>query len=381
MADLFLLPDSAGRNLESLYKRSFNNAVELFIVSAYLTEWNPPSKLNGGCRAFRIIVGKDFGITRKDACRKVIRWIPKSKKHNFLVASGLDGFHPKAVFWKESDDSHHALVGSSNLTKAAFTSNHEANIYETLTAKEFERARKWIHLIEKSCEPADGEWLRRYIESNNRGKGPSSRKSSSDQLRDILKLPRTRGMSGLLEERRKQLRAYQKHQAGLMKLFKDCAAGRITSAEFYERLSSYWGYKAGDRFQGEGWQIAGKRSDFQALSKAFLAIVDAKDDERDDEVADQLDKLSKLKVPARGSFLTEMLCLRFPSEYPVKNKPSKEFLKAIEFKGPRGASEGVSYVDLACRLRLALRLNKDYPARDLAELDTIIWKVYGKSSN
>jgi hypothetical protein len=72
-----------------------------------------------------------------------------------------------------------------------------------------------------------------------------------------------------------------------------------------------------------------------------------------------------------------MLCLRFPNLYPVLNNPVWDFLKDIGFKAPRGATEGERYVDLALKLRAALRGNPGYPAKDIAELDTIIWATYG----
>jgi len=73
-----------------------------------------------------------------------------------------------------------------------------------------------------------------------------------------------------------------------------------------------------------------------------------------------------------------MLCLRFPEQYPVLNKPVKDYLLHVEFKPPRGASEGVLYVDLARKLRSSLIANPSHPAKNLAELDTVIWLAYGK---
>ena len=72
-----------------------------------------------------------------------------------------------------------------------------------------------------------------------------------------------------------------------------------------------------------------------------------------------------------------MLCLQFPADYPVLNKPVAKYLSAVKFKAPRKASEGVRYVDLAKKLRFSLLQNPDYPAQNLAELDVIIWKEHG----
>lgn len=149
--DLILLPNGNPAGLEHHYTRAFTKAVELYIVSAYLTEWDAPANLNKGCRTFRLIVGRDFGITRKQACRDVMKWLPGRLKNRFMVAEEIEGFHPKAMFWREADASLHALVGSSNLTRAAFSSNHEANVYLQPSQTQFALARDWIRSIEPAC--------------------------------------------------------------------------------------------------------------------------------------------------------------------------------------------------------------------------------------
>lgn len=75
--NLILLPDSGDKSLERHYNDALQKAIELYIVSAYLTEWDAPVALNEDCQEFRFIVGKDFGITRKAACRNVMHWLPK----------------------------------------------------------------------------------------------------------------------------------------------------------------------------------------------------------------------------------------------------------------------------------------------------------------
>jgi HKD family nuclease len=125
------LPNEKGI-LSEYYRQAFNAATELFIVTAYLTDWDESLELNSGCRGFRLVIGKDFGITRKAACEAVMRWLPSKRKSQFLVADLIDGFHPKAVFWSESDN-YYAIVGSSNLTRAAFETNYEANVYSRIS--------------------------------------------------------------------------------------------------------------------------------------------------------------------------------------------------------------------------------------------------------
>jgi hypothetical protein len=141
-------------------------------------------------------------------------------------------------------------------------------------------------------------------------------------------------------------------------------------------LPQYWGGTVGGRLQGKGWERRGQGSDFHALSESFLKIVDASDDDRDDVTVEEIDRLANQNVSTRSAFLSEMLCLRFPKLFPVVNKPVKKYLKAIEFSAPPGASEGAIYLDLAQKLRVSLRQNPDHPAKNLAELDAVIWLAY-----
>jgi HKD family nuclease len=380
-------PNNEG-NLHSHYQRAFSNAVELFIVTAYLTDWDTRLELNSHCRRFRIVIGRDFGITRKAACEKVMEWLPKERKWQFKVADQIAGFHPKAVFWKEANGHAFAIVGSSNLTRAAFETNYEANIYCPITASDYEVAKAWVRRIEKGSVVVSEDWLKQYNEGARvPSDGQSGRRSSpKDGDRDrsplvSIQLPRPRGLQQLISERRRQLRQYQTHKAGLVHLFRLCASGGIDSKGFYEQLPDYWSGDKGDRLQGKGWEIKGMHSDFQFLAKSLLRIIDADDGERDDIVAEELDRLARAEIPTRKAFLSEMLCLNFPNEYPVLNRPVHRFLSGIKFRAPRGASEGAAYVDLATKLRSALLEDPNHPAKNLAELDYVIWGEYGREAD
>ncbi|RZI85130.1 MAG: hypothetical protein EOP38_06135 [Rubrivivax sp.] len=378
--DLILLPDGGDKSLEHHYTNALIKAVELYIVSAYLTEWDAPAKLSDGCKKFLFIIGKDFGITRKEACRKVMRWLPKRFEGQFMAATGIDGFHPKAMFWREADGSLHALVGSSNLTRAAFSHNHEANVYFQVSKSQFDTARSWVEAMTTSCLAVSEGWLEIYREAPRGGPTGPSGKSSAEELRDALKLPQIAGAAEIVRKRRDQLASYEVHKAGLMRIFKACATGRKSNEDFYDSLPEHWSLELNNRLQGAGWERQGKASDFRELCRSFIRIVDAPAAKRDTVVAEEIDALREKGVRSRGAFLSEMLCLRFPDLYPVKNEPVEGFLAAIKFKGPRGASEGVAYVDLAQRLRMTLRANPKHPAKNIAELDAVLWLAYGKNS-
>lgn len=85
-------PERAG-SLKPL-RNAFQNAVELYIVSAYLTEWDQKLTLPATCTKFRFIIGKDFGITKKCLSKghEVATCAPRA---DFMVADEISGLHPR----------------------------------------------------------------------------------------------------------------------------------------------------------------------------------------------------------------------------------------------------------------------------------------------
>ncbi|MBE2403685.1 hypothetical protein IL335_29820, partial [Klebsiella pneumoniae] len=101
MTQLFLHSDTPNeKELISIYEKAVSEAVELYIFSAYLTNWDVKNKLNSKLQEFKFIFGQDFGLSKKEAIRKVLKWLPSHLKFTLMVAQGIQGFHPKAVFWK-----------------------------------------------------------------------------------------------------------------------------------------------------------------------------------------------------------------------------------------------------------------------------------------
>jgi hypothetical protein len=375
---LFLHAPKSPNNLSREYHKAFSNAEELFVVSAYLTDWDSTLKLGKNCKHFRIIVGKDFGITRKHACREVMKWLTAPQAAQFKVADNISGFHPKAIFWRESSHKYYVLLGSSNLTRAAFQTNYEANIVSEISEDEYLIAKSWIKMIEKDSIVVSNDWLDSYVEGGppKISKGKSTAAISEKPIVSI-KLPNPEGMMEIIRRRRAQLRKHMRHKEDLLNLFRQCANGTLSSPDFYYQLPLHWSTNIDNRLQGFGWEILGKNSNFQSLSLSFIRIIDSLEDDRDDIVQEEIDRLAKLKVSTRSAFLSEMLCLAFPGEFPILNDPVKKYLRSIKFRGPRGATEGASYIETATKLRYSLRQNIKYPAKDLAELDAVIWQVFG----
>ena len=373
--DLLLLPDNASK-LARVYRDAFAQAEHLLLVSAFLTNWHSDLKLGARCKTLRIIVGSDFGITRKQACRDLMSWLPPERNVNFLVADSIRGFHPKAMFWKVGRK-HYALIGSSNLTHAARTSNFEANAKVEIDPRAFAKAEEWVHSISKESEVVSEKWLSTYTEKSNTRRGRSTKKKTTNSGKAVaLVLPKPAGSASAVRNRREQLRNHQGARKGLLDLFDRCARASISNEEFYEALPAHWSDDVGNRLQGKGWERLGKSSDFQQLACSFLAIQQARPTRRDDVVRQQLDHLRRTGNPSRKAFLSEMLCLEFPDMYPVLNEPLIEYLRHSQVKEPRGVHEGATYVDVAQRLRHAILQSPNHPAKNIAELDTVLWKKY-----
>ena len=374
---LFLHTSEKQTPLKRHYKEAFQEAIELYVVSAYLTEWDTTLTISSSCEHFRFIVGKDFGITRKDACRKVLKWLPADRKADFLVADRIFGFHPKSVIWRNTNGEAFAIIGSSNLSRAAFEKNVEANILVKLSEKEFNDIKDWIGWIEDHSIPVCDGWLDLYVEAERTLSHNSGNKHNKDKKEElptvIFKIPEPANTASLLQQRRAQLKAHEAQRKGLMQLFRRVASQKITDREFYESLPNHWDFALGNRLQGKGWERLGKFANFSELAVAFFTIVDAQKRDRDDVVRREMDRLHTRRNPARKAFFSEMLCLHFPDEYPVLNKPVHEFLADHQLTAPRGASEGAKYIDLSKKLRMALRANPDRKVKNLAEFDHLIW--------
>ncbi len=373
---LVLSPDD-GTALHAIYKEAFTGAVELYVATAYLTHWAPSQRLNARCSRVVFVVGTDFGVTRKDALRRVLAWLPTRGTVAFGAVAGAAGvgFHPKVLAWKTRRGSYECLIGSSNLSRAGLATNHEANVRLGLTRVEYERLTRWIDAIEEQSAAVTEDWIsHHYVE----GAHPQAVSSKPLALSApvTLSLPHQARFRASVLERRKQQAAWAEIEAPLLAAMRRTATGRMTNLAFWQ---TFWGTWAAhpSRFQGSGLQISAKRANWKQACESLLAVVALREsgrlERRDDAVRVELDRLAKARNPARGAWFTEMLCHLFPKEYPVLNRPVKLWLAHNKWSARRGASEGQRYVLLAKQLRVALK-QRPAGARTLAELDLAIWK-------
>jgi hypothetical protein len=378
---LILLPDSGENVLGDVYSRAFANSIELYIVSAYLTHWDIKTPLGKQCTGFKLIVGKDFGITRKKACLDVMGWLDNSRRGQFFVADDIEGFHPKAMFWREEDGRRFALVGSSNLSRAAFRTNHEVNAFSEIDVTSFEAAKIWIDSLANRSVVVSEHWLNEYSEAVQ----PPKKTSINGPQGPVVELPLPAidnyvRLQPVLKNRRRQMQVFSTKRMGLEAIFRAAVAtnakdwSTTCNDEFYKSLNHLWVFgDGGCRFQGPGWERQGKSSNFRELSLSLIRVIDSNESERDEVVTAEIDRLSSRGVSTRKSVFSEMLCQFFSQQYPVLNSPVKSWLESTNFAAPKKATEGVRYIDLTRKLRLALKRTPKYPAKNLAELDAIVW--------
>jgi hypothetical protein len=371
---LYLHPDAQG-NLAAAYEDAFQTADEIFALTAYLTDWKT-FQLAKGCENATLIVGKDFGITRKQALSDALAWKQANRSiAHVYVAEDIDGFHPKIVAWR-TDGAHYLIVGSSNLTVAAFETNYEANLRIKITEERYEEITAWIADILAQSVALNQAWINAYTEAKMPAGAKRSTPMPSPHRPVGLIPPRFPGLAAALAERKERASAFEPIRDDFEELVRQCADGRLSGNAFYDWLILNWN-RSEWKFQGSGiFRHKRTATDWSLLCRALVAILDCPATRRDATVQAEYDRLEASdRAEVRKAFITEMLCHFFPHDYPLWNDPIVTWLKEEGFasKRPRGLSEGAKYIWLAQQTRAALRADPDYPARNLAELDHVIW--------
>lgn len=362
-------PDQAGR-LGAAYAQAIKEAVELYVASAYLTNWLPRPRVGKHCSKILFLVGTDFGLTRKHALRNLLQWRPNHGACQVLAVGG--GFHPKILAWKTGRGQYRCIVGSSNLSKAAFSDNFEANVLMTVARSEYDAIVGWLESVAIGGIHVTPDWIKHhYREARLRGKG-----GSGGHLRMVaLDLPEGVTYRRAVRERRKQQASFGEIEGKVRADVGKCAKGSISRREFWDRFWETWSGHS-SRFQGGGLQISGKAANWREVCASLARILQARKSSSvatmDDLVSREIDALDRSHNPARGAWLSEMLCHFFPRMYPVKNGPIETWLSLNNWKGRRGATEGQHYVELSQQLRHSIT-RRPAGARNLAELDHAIW--------
>ena len=376
---LLLSSPKAESALSHIYEDAVANCEELYIATAYLTAWPVQESLSSTCRRLLFLVGTDFGLTRKAACRAVIRWLPASHQSGFLaVPQTVGNFHPKIIAWRTSDNHHYCVIGSSNLSEAGLTTNTEANVHADITEGEYQQIVRWLGGIAADAEPINDAWLAAYKERPLGGKSGGKKRdpSLSEPVIPIV-FPTGKRYEDAIKRRRTAQATFSEIAPQLRSAMQRCVNSQITNGDFWNSFWAIWANHS-SRFQGSGLQIKGKAADWKEACASTLHILNAQntsDDARDQLARDEIDNLARLGVPVRGAWLSEMLCHYLPDHYPLLNNPIKGWLASQKWRPQRGCSEGARYVQLAKTLRKAISTGKGGP-RNMPEVDAVAWTWY-----
>jgi hypothetical protein len=362
--------------LRDVYNRALDEAEELYIASAYLTEWDLSHKLGSACKRVVFLVGTDFGLTRKAAMLNVLRWVPEHISFTFLaVQSQRGGFHPKIVAWKARSGKHYCLIGSSNLSKAAFSNNCEANVMTEVSSHDFARLCAWLDSVSTESSPISKDWIKHhYTEAKPAYKG----KKAGNNVIQIkpADLPSGAACARFVRQHRRQQATFHEIAKPIRAAATRCAQGKISRSQFWQAFWKLWAHHT-SRLQGSGLQFTAKSAKWEDACGALVRILDAGKSsstaQLDHLVIKEIDQLARAGNPTRRAWLSEMLCHYFPALYPISNKPVQKWLSRIKLRGRRGATEGQRYIDLAQKLRLAVQNQHPAGARNLAELDGAIY--------
>lgn len=377
-----LLNPKDNENLIALYNRAFKRAEEIYIATAFLTDWSFSQKPTKECKKFVALVGTNFGLTRKAACQSLLDWLPRNLRGNvFAFPSNENTFHPKVLIWKERKECF-ALIGSSNMTSAALSENYEINSFSSIGQEEYERIVQWFNGCIKLSDPISKSWIAKYEESKIGGKRVKG-EITLNQIELNIKLPRKKGFKDLLNEREDKQEIFKEKKAKILRLLRSNATGSKSNADFWAEFTQLWHRRWEEedcfRFQGSGVErTSTKNNNWQEVTTALLDIIENEKKmgllDLDQLVAEKIDLLAKRKNPARKAWFSEMLCQFFPDKYPVLNDPVRIWIKKKKWSLDRGGTEGQKYIDLARRLRSVVRQNSNY-VKDLAGIDTLIWRI------
>jgi len=330
MKRLFLNPNDSERLMQS-YRSAVTGAVELMVATAFLTEWPITTPLNKKCASLLVLVGTDFGLTRKKALRELLKWTPPEKKGNILAvpAAAEGAFHPKIIAWKEQDGGCYVLVGSSNLTSAGFQGNYEANLFQEISGAELATIRSWLRHLAENSQVISSDWIRQYKEAQRKGGGGVRRSGLLKKKHVIdLSIRVLRKHQAMLSERRRKQESFKEIRRSLINQMKRSAEGNLPNEKFWQAFWELWGAHR-SRFQGSGIQFKGKAANWREACASLLRVINGPSGsfDRDEVVRREIDFLKSRGNPVRGAWLSEMLCHLYPRMYPVHNKPVKKWLK------------------------------------------------------
>jgi hypothetical protein len=345
-----------------------SNADEIWWASAYLTNWPLSHKCipKKSCSLCNIVIGSDFGITRKTALTDLLNWSKRTIANVFINESS--GFHPKAIVWSKSNK-YFALIGSSNLSVAAWSTNTELNIMTEITKREYSNLTDWFKTkVIGDSDILDNTWIASYKESKRtRNKG---RSAISEINLKIQKLGKTD-----LSFPKSQQRVYVRNKNEFIRIVRLCANRKLSNSVFWQRM---WDLLDGSWYGSPIWRINCKQANWQQTCKCLVEIFNSDSSQRDRIVKESIDLLESSQNPSRGAWLSEILCHHYPYAYPLINKPVKKWIRKNNLAQITNIPNGNSYLKISRIMRKILIQNKNR-FNGLGEMDHAIWEKSRKS--
>lgn len=370
---LLTFPNDSGNNkrIFQIITDAILNADEIWWASAYLTTWPIPLDClpKNNCSTCNIVVGSDFGITRKAALLDLLKWKKQTSSNVFI--NNTQGFHPKVFLWRKGNK-RFVLAGSSNLSVAGWTSNIELNIRVPISKKEFDVITEWFDDYVIGTSPRlDPSSIKSYKESKRK---PVKSQNSSTDIDYRIKKLRKIDFSGV----RKQLNEYNKTKNEFVKIVKDCEKGLLNRKLFYSKMSTL--LKGTWRGNSNLLSMNCKNEKWEETCSGLSNIFDANKADRDRIVKKVIDSLTLTKNKTRGSWLSEILCHHFPLEYPLIDDPVKEWIRECNIEKLYGIPTGYQYIRITKIMRKYLNQNKD-KFNNFMEMDHAIWKRQYNNKN
>jgi len=186
-------------------------------------------------------VGTDFGLTRKAAMLNVLRWIPRNISFTFLaVQSQSGGFHAKIVAWKAHSGKYYCMIGSSNLSKAAFSNNCEANVMTEISSRDFARLSAWLDSVSTESSPISKDWIKHhYTEAKVAHKGKKAEKNAF-QIKPS-DLPHGAACARAVRDNRRKQASFHEIAKPIRAAAVRCTRGKISRSQFWQTFWKLWG--------------------------------------------------------------------------------------------------------------------------------------------
>lgn len=174
------------KSLCEAFRQAAAGAVSVRVLAAWATCGAGIDCLRE-CRAGykRAIIGTTFAVTEPEALHRLMRHGFDLRVVDRLPNGGT--FHPKAYLFEQPDGSFIAMLGSANLTDAAFARNAEVMVRATLQAPS--ASKLLVHFEDYwdsgFAKPVSNEWFHEYTERY--------RTAMLSRERDLAQAERERG--------------------------------------------------------------------------------------------------------------------------------------------------------------------------------------------